>query len=146
MSKKNISATVDEDVYEYLQQGHVNCSGLVNDLVRRHMEGGSDDLLREFREQQLLEEAEEFESRAERKRERAEKIREATEKEAEEEKAELWGRAVEEITPPQLSHIDTETWQPETSNEAVQHFAAELEISPEQFVERYPEKRTEVME
>jgi len=93
------------------------------------------------RERQIAEKAEEKE-RLEKSLERIEKEENAEE----ERKRELWERAVTNIRPPQLSSVDTETWQPETSDEAVQHFAAELEISPEEFVEHYPEKRAEVME
>lgn len=62
MTKKRKTFSVDEDVYEYLQQEHVNASGLVNSLVKQHRKGGvTDDVIREFRRQQVESEMESLE-------------------------------------------------------------------------------------
>jgi chromosome segregation ATPase len=58
-----------------------------------------------------------------------------------------WKEAVENITPtnPQkrLSSYDAETWTPNPENKKVQIYAERLEITPEEFCERFPEKRRE---
>lgn len=81
MSKQNISATVDDDVYEFLKQEHINTSGLVNRCLREYMNTGGDvSAVRDLRIQQLEDDAEDFEARAEKKREKAQELREAIEK------------------------------------------------------------------
>lgn len=39
--KRRISATVDPEVKAYLQRDDVNCSGLINKLVKQHLSGGT---------------------------------------------------------------------------------------------------------
>lgn len=129
MPKQNVSATVDEDVADYLSQDHVNASGLINQLVKRHMNGESEELLREFRRKQLEEEAEELSSRAERKREEAEKLAEVTEEKQTERQAEL-----EEVAD-QLAGVKRD---PE--NPAVKAQAANLGMEPEELLEELPER------
>lgn len=76
MGKENISATVDPEVFEYLNQEHINISATVNQAVKAWMESnGEEDAIREFRIQQLLDEADDFQGRAKEKREKAEKLR-----------------------------------------------------------------------
>lgn len=90
MSKENISASVDPEVAEYLSQDHVNASGLINDLVKRHMNGGStDDLLREFRIQQLEDEFKDKAASARRKLEERNRLLEAQERDEEESQNDL---------------------------------------------------------
>jgi len=69
MSKQNISASVDEDVAGYLSQEHINASGLINDLVKQYMDGGSEQaaILR-LREEQLRSEIEALSQQEEAKR------------------------------------------------------------------------------
>lgn len=129
MSKQNISATVDEDVADYLGQDHVNASGLINELVTRHINGDSEDVLREFRRNQLLEEADDLENRAERKREKAEKMAEVEEQREKERQEEI------ESVAEQLAGVERD---PE--NAAVKAQADSLGITPEELLEELPEK------
>jgi len=86
MSKKNISASVDEEVEAYLSQEHVNCSGLVNKLVKQHMNAGmTDNQIREFRERQVESEIEMLESQLETKQSELETIKDAVEESTERE-------------------------------------------------------------
>lgn len=75
--KENISATVDPDVSDYVGQDSVNTSGLVNKLLKQHMNGGADteDIL-EFRIGQVQSEVDELEARLDRKREELRELRE----------------------------------------------------------------------
>lgn len=129
MSKQNISATVDEDVAGYLSQDHVNASGLINQLVKRHMNGENEELLREFRRKQLEEEAEELASRAERKRKEAEKLAEVAEKKQLERQSEL-----EEVAE-ELAGVERD---PE--NPAVKAQAAKLGVEPEDLLAELPDR------
>lgn len=81
VSKNNISATVDDDVYEFVQQDHINTSGLVNQCLKQYMNTGGDvSAVRDLRIQQLMDEAEEYDTLAEKKREQAEELQEAYER------------------------------------------------------------------
>jgi len=85
VSKQNVSATVDDDVYEFLQQEHINTSGLINRCLKEYMNTGGDvSAVRDLRIQQLEDEAADLASRASKKRERAEELREALETKQEE--------------------------------------------------------------
>lgn len=44
MPKERLSVTVDPDVATYLEQPHINASGLVNDLLKNHIGGGGEQL------------------------------------------------------------------------------------------------------
>jgi len=80
VSKNRVSATVDDDVYEFLQQDHINMSGLINRCIREYMNTGGDvSAVRDLRIQQLEDEAEDLKSRAENKREKANRLREQIE-------------------------------------------------------------------
>ena len=81
MSKVNISATVDEDVEAFLSQDHVNASGLINDLVRRYMDGGDEKgaMLR-LREEQLKSELEALSQQQEAKRKELDRLTDSREK------------------------------------------------------------------
>lgn len=129
MSKQNISASVDEDVADYLGQDHVNASGLINRLVKQHMNGASKEVLREFRRKQLLEEVDDLESRAERKRKEAEKLAEVTQEEQTEREKEL-----EEVAE-ELAGVERD---PE--NPAVKAQASKLGIEPEELLEELPDR------
>lgn len=77
---ENISASVDDDVHEFLQQDHINISGLVNRCLKEYMNTGGDvSAVRDLRIRQLKDEADELETRAETKRQRAEELREELE-------------------------------------------------------------------
>jgi chromosome segregation ATPase len=80
MSKKNISATVDEDVERFLSQEHINTSGLINDLVSQYMQGGTEQaaMLR-LREEQLRSELEALKQQRESKRKELERLTQSRE-------------------------------------------------------------------
>lgn len=69
MTKERTSVTLDEDVADYIRQDHINTSGLVNKLLRRHMEGGNvDNAIRDLRREQLKAEVNSLESQTEQKK------------------------------------------------------------------------------
>ena len=75
MSKQRRSVTLEPEVDEYLSRNEVNASGLVNDLVRRHMNGGiGDDAVLRMRKQQVKSEVEHLEARTQNKLEELEKL------------------------------------------------------------------------
>lgn len=75
--KERKSVTLDPEVADYLGRDEVNASGLVNRLVKMHMNGGDpDNAIREFRKRQLKSEINEYEQRAKMKREELEQINE----------------------------------------------------------------------
>lgn len=130
MSKERRTVTLESEVNDYLAQDHVNASGLVNDLVKRHMNGDdTDGAIREFRIRQLEEEAEEYTSRAERKRTEAERLKQAaTEKKAE--KREDLNKAIEQLADAPR----------DPNNPAVESQARKLGIEPEDLVAELPER------
>jgi TolA-binding protein len=68
MAKKRTTVSLDEDVAEYVGQDHINTSGLVNDLLRRHMEGGDvDTAIRQLRREQVKAEIQSMQSQLEQK-------------------------------------------------------------------------------
>lgn len=78
VSKTRISATIDPENAEFLEQSHINASGLINELLTQYRTGGgSEDIIREYRIQQLESEAEDHRNQAERKLEQAKRLREA---------------------------------------------------------------------
>jgi len=88
--KERVSASVDPEVAAYLKQDHVNASGLINDLVSRHMNGGAtDELLREFRIQQLEEEYKDAASTARRKLQQRNKLKQQEQQEITDRAADL---------------------------------------------------------
>jgi len=85
MSKERVSASVDPEVAAFLSREDVNGSGLINKLVREHMNGGvSEDYLRKLREEQVQSEIESLNTRMEKKKDELRRIRDA---EAEQEQA-----------------------------------------------------------
>jgi len=85
MSKERVSASVDPEVAAFLSREDVNGSGLINKLVREHMNGGvSEDYLRKLREEQVQSEIESLNTRMEKKKDELLRIRDA---EAEQEQA-----------------------------------------------------------
>jgi len=78
VSKERISATVDPENAEFLDQEHINTSGLINKLVEQYRTGGAaDDVIRDFRIEQLEDEADDAEKKAERKRRRVAELKAA---------------------------------------------------------------------
>lgn len=103
MSKERISASVEPAVAEYLSQDHVNASGLINDLVKRHMAGGIDkDQLREFRKRQIESKIESLESQLEIKESELDAVVETAEQSREQQQAAIDRRleALEDVKGP----------------------------------------------
>lgn len=124
------SFSADDDVKTYLERDSINASGLVNDLVRMHMNGGGDSKqMREFRIQQLQSEIESLESKLENKREQLDRLMEQDEKY--ESKRE---RDLEEA----LGLLETVDW--EVGNPAIEKQARELDMSQEELIERLEEE------
>lgn len=126
MGKKNVSATVDEDVYEFLQQDHINNSGLINRCLREYMNTGGDvSAVRDLRIRQLEDEANDLESRAENKRERADELRQELQKTEANEKTEQRKRVLEgaEMIPADPSHP------------FVQQHADDVDMTPKELAE-----------
>lgn len=68
MTKRRRSVSLEPDVHDYLSREEVNASALVNELVRRHMEGGMEDtaVLR-LRKEQVKSEVDHLKARTENK-------------------------------------------------------------------------------
>jgi protein subunit release factor A len=131
MSKQRRAVTLEPEVDEYLSQEHINASGLVNDLVKRHMNGeDTEAAIREFRINQLEDEAEEYAGIAERKRERADKLREV----AEEKKAERDKKVSEVVN--DLAENDVPR---DPDNEAIKTSAKKLDMTPEELLDELPD-------
>lgn len=77
MSKERISASIDPDLAELLDQEHINKSGTVNKLLRKYFDGGADkEQILDFRIEQLSGEIEEMEQRLESKRQQLSRLQE----------------------------------------------------------------------
>lgn len=126
MSKNNISATIDDDVYEFVQQDHINTSGLVNRCLREYMNTGGDvSAVRDLRIQQLEDDAEDFETRAQNKRETAKELRKAIEKES---NTVDEGKRKEQLEKVRMVPDDP-------GHMLVQEVADELDMTPEEVLE-----------
>lgn len=129
MSKERRAVSLDPEVDAFLARDEVNASGLVNDLVKRHMNGDAgEEALRELRREQLQSEIESLEADAERKREELETINEV-ESEAEAEREATLQEAIDKC--------DGVPRDPE--NPAIQTQAAKVGMEPEEFVDELPE-------
>jgi len=123
--KKRTSITLDEEVYEFLQQNEINQSGLINELVKKYRTNESRDIaaLTEQRDR-LLDEADELEGRAQSKRERASNITEMIDEAKNKESAQIR----------QAKDALCETPK-EVGNPAIEKWANELGISQQELVE-----------
>lgn len=130
MSKERRAVSLDPEVDAFLAREEVNASGLVNDLVKRHMNGtDGEDALRELRKKQIRSEIESLENRAENKREELETI-DAVESDAEEErKAELEDAIAKCEGVPR-----------DADNPAIQAQAKRVGMTPEEFINELPER------
>jgi uncharacterized membrane-anchored protein len=142
MSKKRVTLTLSEDNLEWLDSVCNNRSGYVNDILAEARKGDYDtqSVLTAFEQRKLELERQQLESKLKAVRE-AEQELESMEQQQE---RETWERALQNITPPDLRSIDTEDWAPEENDDAVKHYAAELNMTPAEFVEQYPDKREEL--
>jgi len=130
MSKERRAVSLDPEVDAYLARSEVNASGLVNDLVKRHMNGDAGtDALRELRRKQLKSEIESCEKQAEQKREELETLNEVEDEEEQEQKAKL------------QDAIDKAKKAPrDPSNPAIQTQAKRVGMTPEEFIAELPER------
>ena len=126
--KQRRTLSLDAEVDDYLDQPHINASGFVNDLVKRHMNGGGD-AIREFRIRQLEDEAEDHADRAERKREQAERLKQLNEEEEAEHEEEL------ESVIEQLSDVPRDP-----TNPAIKTKAKKVGMTPEELIEELPDR------
>jgi hypothetical protein len=125
MSKERTSLTLDPEVANFLRQDHVNASGLVNKLVQQHMNGGAgEDLIREFRIQQLESELNQIQTQEEQKRKELEKLQEIDSEKSQEQR-----EALEEAKEA-LKHTPRD---PE--NPAIKKQADKLGMDPEDLVD-----------
>ena len=145
MSKERISASVEPSVAEYLSQDHVNASGLINDLVKRHMAGGLDkDQLREFRRQQIESEIESLRSQLETKQSELQAVEETVNESREEQRAAIDRRlesyqdvqGVIDESHPTVEALAQEHFSGsrEQALEAMQERNNELELVPEEYL------------
>jgi len=75
MSKDRISATVDEEIAEFVSRDDVNTSGLVNKLLKQHMTAGtSEEQMLRMRLENVEDDIDDLESQLETKRERRSNI------------------------------------------------------------------------
>ena len=123
MSKERTSLSLDPEVAQFLKQEHVNASGLVNQLVKQHMNGGAgEDIIRQFRIQQLESELDQIQSQEEQKRQELQKLREI-----DQEKEEERHNALEQVRP-KIEKIPEESRSPD--NPAVQTQADKVGLEP----------------
>ena len=130
MSKERRAVSLDPEVDAFLAREEVNASGLVNDLVRRHMNGDTGtDALRELRREQLKSEIESYEKQAEQKREELETLNKV-ESEAEQEQAAKLQDAIERC----------EGLPRDPDNPGIKTQAAKVGMDPEEFVDELPDR------
>jgi len=99
MNKKNISATVDPEIAEFVKRDDVNTSGLVNKLLKQHMSGdtGREQMLR-LRIDQVQDDINELENRLESKHSELARLEEQLD-DIEEENNNIIQQAAEALSP-----------------------------------------------
>ena len=136
MSKERISASVDPEVAAFLSREDVNASGLINKLVREHMNGGvSEDYLRKLREEQVQSEIESLTTRVEKKRDELQRIRDV-EVEQQEAKQEAIDERLEKLQ--NVKGVIDET-HPTVKAIAQDHFSGDRKAALEAMRERNEE-------
>lgn len=130
MSKQRRAVSLDPEVDAYLGREEVNASGLVNDLVKRHMNGtDGEKALRELRKKQIRSELESLETRAEQKREELQTI-DAVEAEREDEREAKLQDAIDACS--ELPR--------DPENPGIKKQAERVGMDPEAFVDELPER------
>jgi len=135
MSKETISATVDPEIAEYLDQEGRNRSQTINKAVRQYMEAGGNELaminlrIEQLRSQQqtLRSELESVSNQLEEVEQRKQEILQ----EQETERQETWNQALSMLSFEELSA--TNTVQIASKQEAIEDFAADLDMSVANF-------------
>lgn len=129
MSKKRRSVSLEPKVHEYLSREEVNASALVNDLVRRHMDGAAEDAaIIELRKQQVESEVDHLRARTESKLNELEQLEEKLQTHSSQRRAELENALEKLQSVPQ-----------EPSNPAIRTHADKLDMTPEQLIEKIDE-------
>lgn len=125
MSKKRRSVSLEPDVHDYLSREEVNASALVNELVRRHMEGGMEDtaVLR-LRKEQVESEVDHLKARTENKIDELEQLENKLESCQNQQQKQL--EEVRDI-------LDDVPHEP--TNPAVQTQAEKVDMTPEELLE-----------
>jgi len=125
--KKRTSVSLDKDVYRFLKQADINQSGLINELVKQYRE--TDDhqtAALEILYEQKIEDAEEFEERANKKYEQAAEIKEMIDK-RENQRSDKLQQAVDALAdkPPSVLVEDSQQ---------VQYWSDELDMEPSELL------------
>lgn len=145
MSKERISASVDPEVSAFLSREDVNGSGLINKLVREHMNGGvSEDYLRKLREEQVRSEIKALNTRMETKQEELERIKESAQEQQQEQRKAIDERLEKlqnvkgqiDTTHPTVEVLARDYFggSREEALAAMQDRNAELELVPEEYL------------
>lgn len=130
MSKERRAVSLDPEVDAFLARDEVNASGLVNDLVKRHMNGtDGEKALRELRKEQIRSEIDSLETRAEQKREELETI-DTVEAEREDERESELADAIEKA----------EGAPRDPQNPAIQEQAKRVGMDPDAFIDELPDR------
>lgn len=141
MSKQRVTLSLEKENIEWLDNVCNNRSGYVNEILAEARKGDYDtqNVLTVFERRKLEIEEKQLKS----KLEAAQNAKEELETMKNRQDRETWKRAVQNISPPSLRSIDTEDWAPAPDSNAVERYADELGITPEEFVKQYPDKRVE---
>jgi hypothetical protein len=135
MAKENISATVDPEVSEYLDQAGRNKSETINQAVKAYMEsGGNERAMLELRQSQLESEKRTKENELENVKEELTAVRERLDElrtEAKEDKQESWDRALSMLRFSEFASTDNVMI--DSPDEAVEDFAEDLGLSVDDF-------------
>jgi len=137
MSKKRRTVSLEPEVDEYLSQSGRNASELVNDLVKKHMNGGAtEDEILEFRIQQVKSQREDLAGRLEQKDNELSTLKERKEqqeKQHTQEQREKIETMAEYLSVSELGSAD----QPfiDNDNSTVQELAEKANCSPEELRE-----------
>lgn len=130
MSKERRTVSLEPDVDAYLSRDGVNASELVNDLVKRSMNGtDTDDALKQLRKEQLRSEIEDLQNRAENKREELKTIEELEEEKEEEQTAKLEDAIEKAKGAPR-----------DPDHPAIQAQSKRVGMTPEEFIEELPDR------
>lgn len=141
MSKVRVTLTLEEENVDWMDDVCNNRSAYVDDILTEARKGGYDtqDILTAFERKKLDVEEQQLEA----KLQAVKDTKEEFESKEDRQRRETWERALQNITPPKMRSVDTDTWQPDPMDTSVQHFAQELAVTPEEFAQRYPQKREE---
>lgn len=130
MSKDNISATVDPEVASYVSRDSVNTSGLVNELLKQHMNGAtSEKQMLEFRIEQVESEIQSLQSRLENKQDELKEL-EARKDDLKSQQQERLEKAVDVLTPEDLDE----------RSRKVEYWAGELNMTVDEFIDQYGDR------